>query len=130
MLLVAVVFLMGLFRTMLSPERVRSYMEGRSHGLGYLLTVILGAVTLFCSCSSVPLFIGFLEGDTAVVEPDGSLAGRAAYAWGEVRSIVGRIWLYVLVAIGIGAALHGYVPEELFARMPRRTIHSPFPWPS
>lgn len=38
------------------------------------------------------------------------------YAWGEVRDIVGRIWLYVFIGIGIGAALHGYVPEELFAR--------------
>lgn len=186
-LLVVIVFVMGLFRTLLSPERVRGYIEGRSRGVGYMLAVILGAVTPFCSCSSVPLFIGFLEGgiplgvtmsflitsplvnEVAVVilgsvigwkltaiyvgtgmavgllggilidrlhmekhveeyvwnirlgrlpqlDESPSLADRARYAWGEVRDILGRIWLYVLAGIGIGAALHGYVPEELFAR--------------
>jgi uncharacterized membrane protein YraQ (UPF0718 family) len=187
-LLVVIVFVMGLFRTMLAPEKVRSTIEGKSRGLGYLLAVVLGAVTPFCSCSSVPLFIGFLEAgiplgvtmaflitsplvnEVAVVilasimgwkltavyvgtgmavgmlgglvidrlrmeryvegyvwtikvgccaggdEPDLSVRGRVRYAWGEVRDIVGRIWLYVLIGIGIGAGLHGYVPQELFAR--------------
>jgi len=186
-LLVVIVFIMGLFRTMLSPEKVRSAIEGKSRGLGYLLAVILGAVTPFCSCSSVPLFIGFLEAGiplgvtmaflitsplvnevavvilgsimgwkmTAVyvgvgmgtgivggllidrlrmerhvedyvwkirlgalphIEADDSLTGRLRYAWGEVREIVGRIWLYVIIGIAIGSLLHGYVPQELFAR--------------
>lgn len=186
-LLIVVVFVMGLFRTLLSPEKVRGYIEGKSRGVGYALAVVLGAVTPFCSCSSVPLFIGFLEGGipvgvtmaflitsplvnevavvilasivgwklTAVyvaagmgigivggvlidrlrmeryvedyvwkirmgalaqVEADTSLTGRVRYAWGEVTDIVGRIWLYVIAGIGIGAALHGYVPQELFAR--------------
>ena len=186
-LLVAIVFVMGLFRTMLSPEKVRGYIEGTSRGIGYVLAVILGAVTPFCSCSSVPLFIGFLEGgipvgvtmaflitsplvnEVAVVilgsimgwkmttlyvvtgmsigilggilidrfhmerwvedyvwkirmgtmaqaEVDSSMRGRVRYAWSEVRDIVGRIWLYIIIGVGIGSALHGYVPQELFAR--------------
>ncbi|HYH22676.1 MAG TPA: permease [Azospirillum sp.] len=186
-LLVVIVFVMGLFRTLLSPEKVRGYIEGTSRGVGYVLAAVLGAVTPFCSCSSVPLFIGFLEGGIPVgvtmaflitsplvnevavvilasivgweltgvyvaagmgigiiggvlidrlhmeryvedyvwkirmgalaqVEVDTSPAGRVRYAWGEVRDVVGRIWLYVIVGIGIGAALHGYVPQELFAR--------------
>jgi len=186
-LLVIVVFVMGLFRTLLSPEKVRGMIEGKSRGAAYGLASLLGAVTPFCSCSSVPLFIGFLEGGIplgvtmaflitsplvnevavvilgavmgwkmttiyvvtgmavgilggvlidrfrmeryveeyvwkirmgalAQVEADTSLRGRVRYAWGEVRDIVGRIWLYVFIGIGIGAALHGYVPEELFAR--------------
>lgn len=185
-LLVSIVFVMGLFRTLLSPEKVRRYIEGKSHGVGYVLAVLLGAVTPFCSCSSVPLFIGFLEGgipvgvtmaflitsplinEVAVVilaslmgwtmtavyvgvglgvgmlggllidrfrmeryvedyvwqirmgaiaqgEVDSSLKGRVQYAWGEVREIVGRVWLYVIVGIGIGSALHGYVPQDFFA---------------
>lgn len=185
-LLAVIVFVMGLFRTLLSPEKVRGYIEGRSRGVGYGLAAVLGAVTPFCSCSSVPLFIGFLEGgipvgvtmaflitsplvnEVAVVilasimgwkltaiyvatgmgigivggvlidrlrmeryvedyvwkirmgavlrtETDTSLSGRIRYAWGEVTDIVGRIWLYVIAGIGIGAALHGYVPQELFA---------------
>jgi hypothetical protein len=60
-LLVTVIFVMGLFRSMLSPERVRIYLQGRSRWVAYVLAVLLGAVTPFCSCSSVPLFIGFLE---------------------------------------------------------------------
>ncbi|MBF0284003.1 MAG: permease, partial [Magnetococcales bacterium] len=178
---------MGLFRSWLAPERVRGYIAGKSHGVGYLLAVTLGAITPFCSCSSVPLFIGFLEGGiplgvtmaflitsplvnevavvilgsimgwkiTAVyvgagmgvgilggllidrlhlerwvedyvwkirmgatppVEAAASLGARARYAAGEVRDIVGRIWLYVVMGVGIGSALHGYVPQELFAR--------------
>lgn len=186
-LLVVIVFVMGLFRTMLSPEAVRARMEGKSRGVAYVLAVVLGAVTPFCSCSSVPLFIGFLEGgiplgvtmaflitsplvnEVAVVilgsvmgwkmtavyvtagmavgilggwavdrfrmeryvedyvwkirmgaapalVVDASAAGRVRYAWGQVTEIVGRIWLYVLIGVGIGAGLHGYVPQELFAR--------------
>ena len=60
-LLVIVIYVMGLFRTLLSPERVRNYVRGRSKALARTLAVILGAVTPFCSCSSVPLFIGFVE---------------------------------------------------------------------
>jgi len=186
-LLVAVVFVMGLFRTLLSPERVRGCIEGRSRGVGYVLAVLLGAVTPFCSCSSVPLFIGFLEagiplgvtmaflitsplvnevavvilasvmgwtmaavyvaagmavgivggvlidrlrmerhvepyvwtirmGAVARMEADTSLKGRVRYAWGEVREIVGRIWPYVVAGIAVGSVLHGYVPQDLFAR--------------
>lgn len=185
-LLVVIVFVMGLFRTLLAPEKVRGYLEGKPRGVAYGLAVVLGAVTPFCSCSSVPLFIGFLEagiplGATmafliaspminevavvillgvigwqptvlyvatglavgvlggwltdrfrmerhveayvwnirmgAVVAPtlDGSFAGRVRYAAGEVREIVGRIWLYVLIGIAIGAGLHGYVPQSFFA---------------
>lgn len=186
-LLVAVVFLVGLFRSVLTPERVRDYLAGRSRGMTYGMAVGLGAVTPFCSCSSVPLFIGFLKSgipmgatmaflvaspmvnEVAVVVlagvvgwelavlyvatglavgmlggwltdrfhlerfvqdfvwqvraaqgagsvPDTSIGGRARFAWGEVRDIVGRIWPYVLIGIGIGAGLHGFVPQEVFAR--------------
>ena len=186
-LLVAVVFLVGLFRSVLTPERVRDYLAGRSRGTTYGMAVGLGAVTPFCSCSSVPLFIGFLKSgipmgatmaflvaspmvnEVAVVVlagvvgwelavlyvatglavgmlggwltdrfhlerfvqdfvwqvrtaqgagnlPDTSLTGRARFAWGEVRDILGRIWPYVLIGIGIGAGLHGFVPQEVFAQ--------------
>ena len=187
-LLVTVIFVMGLFRSMLSPERVRTYLQGRSRWAAYVMAVVLGSVTPFCSCSSVPLFIGFVEAgipvgatmaflitspmvnevavvlllglvgwklmalyvatglvvgvvggaltDTLRLErwveeyvwkikvgavdlPDGgrpTLEARVRFAWGEVRDIVGRIWVYVLVGVGLGAALHGYVPQDFFAR--------------
>jgi len=60
-LLAAIVFAMGFLRAMISPERVRELVAGRPRFVSYPLAVTLGAVTPFCSCSSVPLFIGFLE---------------------------------------------------------------------
>ncbi|MEJ2059080.1 MAG: permease [Gammaproteobacteria bacterium] len=60
-LLFAVIYVMGLLRAMLSPERVRDYVRGRPTWLARAFAVGLGAFTPFCSCSSVPLFIGFVE---------------------------------------------------------------------
>ncbi|MBK1709536.1 permease [Marichromatium gracile] len=180
-LLVLVIYVMGLLRAMLSPERVRAFVRGRPDWQARGMAVTLGAVTPFCSCSSVPLFIGFVEagiplgvtfsfliaspminevaavilvgvlgwklaslyvlagllvawfgglamqafrperwvedyvwkirmGETAMAEPDTSLRGRHRYALGEVREIVGRIWRWVLLGIGVGALFHGFVP--------------------
>jgi uncharacterized membrane protein YraQ (UPF0718 family) len=180
-LLVAVIYLMGLLRAMLSPERVREFVRDRPDWQARGMAVTLGAVTPFCSCSSVPLFIGFVEagiplgvtfsfliaspmvnevaavilvgilgwklaalyvaagllvawlggiamqafrperwveayvwkirmGETAVIRPDASLLGRHRYAIGEVKEIVGRIWRWVLIGIGVGALFHGFVP--------------------
>jgi uncharacterized membrane protein YraQ (UPF0718 family) len=60
-LLVIIIYLMGLLRGLLSPEKVRAYVRGRPKWLARSSAVTLGAVTPFCSCSSVPLFIGFVE---------------------------------------------------------------------
>ena len=61
LLLTGVVFVMGMINTWFTPERTRSLLAGRSHGLANGLASALGAVTPFCSCSSVPLFIGFVQ---------------------------------------------------------------------
>lgn len=185
-LLSVIIFVMGLFRSLLAPEKVRLYLEGKPKGLTYFLAVILGAVTPFCSCSSVPLFIGFIEagipigatmafliaspminevavvilgtiigweltiiyvgtgllvgilggwacdvfkmeryvedyvwkirtGQIVMPTYDNSLKGRMTFAWGEVKEIVGRIWLYVFIGIAVGAGLHGFVPTTFFA---------------
>jgi hypothetical protein len=182
-LLVLVIYGMGLLRAMLSPERVRAFVRGRPDWQARGMAVTLGAVTPFCSCSSVPLFIGFVEagiplgvtfsfliaspminevaavllvgilgwklaalyvaaglavawlggivmqwfrperwvedyvwkirvGDAALAAPDTSLIGRHRYAVGEVREIVGRIWRWVLIGIGVGALFHGFVPTS------------------
>jgi len=60
-LLVIVIYAMGLVRALLSPERVRDFVRGRPDWQARGMAVTLGAVTPFCSCSSVPLFIGFVE---------------------------------------------------------------------
>ncbi len=181
-LLVVVIYAMGLLRAMLSPERVRAFVRGRPDWQARGLAVTLGAVTPFCSCSSVPLFIGFVEagiplgvtfsfliaspminelaavilvgilgwklaalyvvagllvawfggivmqrfrperwveayvwkiqmGQADLPEPDRSFVGRHRYAVAEVKEIVGRIWKWVLLGIGVGAMFHGFVPE-------------------
>ena len=187
-LLTAVIYLMGWLRALLSPERVRALMKGRSGPGARLMAVGLGAITPFCSCSSIPLFIGFVEagiplgvtlsfliaspmvnqvavvvlagvigrqmtliygvtglsiafiggyvlqafklerwvedyvwqirmGEARLHTQEATWLDRHRYAWGEVRQIVGRIWKYVLIGIGIGAFIHGYVPEDFVARI-------------
>jgi len=181
-LLVAVIYIMGLLRAFLSPEKIREFVRGRPDWQARGMAVTLGTVTPFCSCSSVPLFIGFVEagiplgvtfsfliaspminevavvvligilglemtllyvaagllvawfgglamqasrpekwvedyvwkiqmGQVALPQQDLTLKGRHRFAVSEVREIVGRIWKWVLIGIGIGALFHGYVPE-------------------
>jgi len=182
-LLLVIIYAMGLLRTLLAPERVRELVRGKPEWLARLLAVSLGAVTPFCSCSSVPLFIGFVEagiplgvtfsfliaspminevaavvlvgvlglklallyiaagltvgwfggvimgrlrverwveayvweiqmGQLQLAQQDDSLRGRHRYALHELREILGRIWLWVLLGIAVGALFHGYVPEQ------------------
>ncbi|OIQ88878.1 putative two-component membrane permease complex subunit [mine drainage metagenome] len=186
-LLTVIIFVVGMLRTLMTPERLRHALAGRRRGPAYGLAGLLGAVTPFCSCSAVPLFIGLLEagvpmgvtmtflitspmvnevavvmllallgwkltalyfgtgmvvgivggllidalgleryvedyvwkirmGQVAELAADLSLKGRMAYGWLQVREILGRVWLYVLIGIGVGAGLHGYVPADFFLR--------------
>ena len=185
LLLSGMIFIISIIRTFFSPERTRALLGGKREGLGNLLAAMLGIVTPFCSCSAVPLFIGFVESgiplgvtfsfliaaptinEVAVVMLfglfgwqvaglyiasglviaflAGSIIGRLKLeryvedfvwnihsqggneietltwpvrierAWCSVKEIVGRVWLYVVVAIAIGAAIHGYVPENALA---------------
>ena len=61
MLLVGIVFVMGVVQTFFAPERTRALLAGKRLGVGNALAAGLGTVTPFCSCSAVPLFIGFLS---------------------------------------------------------------------
>ena len=185
-LLTLVIYLMGLLRALLKPEKVREFIRDRGNLQSRFLAVGLGAVTPFCSCSSIPLFIGFVEagiplgvtlsfliaspminevaivvlasvigwkftvlyvltglsvaliggfvlerfkperwvedyvwkihmGQVAQVEEDNSLRARHEYALNQVREIVGRIWKFILIGVGVGSFIHGYVPAEMVA---------------
>lgn len=59
LLLVALIYVISWLRAALNAERVRDFLAGRKRSLGYVLGAVFGAVTPFCSCSSVPLFLGF-----------------------------------------------------------------------
>src|SRR5574340_910154 len=61
LLLVGVVMVMGMVNSYFTPERTRALLSGRHEGIGNVLAALLGIVTPFCSCSAVPLFIGFVQ---------------------------------------------------------------------
>ncbi|WP_026758102.1 permease [Sediminimonas qiaohouensis] len=189
LLLTGIVFVTGVLRSWFSPEKTRAILAGKREILGYPLAALLGVFTPFCSCSSVPLFIGFVSAGIPLgvtfsfliagplVGPVGlgllyglvgwqiatiylvfgfTIATVAGFVLGrmglerylqdwvrelnagpvgdlpeeqltlvdrlkigidQVREIVGKVWIWVLVGIGIGAAIHGYVPEAMMLRI-------------
>jgi uncharacterized protein len=185
MLLTLVVFGVGIVRSFFTPERTRRILAGKRESAGNVLASLLGIATPFCSCSAVPLFIGFVTAGvplgvtfsfliaspmineialvllfglfgwkvaaiyagTGVViaisagwvigrlglekwvepwvyeTPVGAAAEESGMDWAArirygrdaVREIVGKVWLYVLLGIAVGAGIHGYVPEGFLA---------------
>ncbi len=61
LMLAVIVFAVGIVRTYITPQRVKKLVAGRTEGVGNVLAALLGIPTPFCSCSAVPLFIGFVE---------------------------------------------------------------------
>ncbi len=188
LLLGGMIFLVTLLRTFFSAERTRRLLGGKRVGVGNVLAAMLGIVTPFCSCSAVPLFIGFVESgiplgvtfsfliaapvinEVALVLLFGLFGWRVAvlyvasgltiailsglvigrlglerwvedFVWqiefeaaqddsahltwndriaragSAVREIVGKVWLYVVVGIAVGAGIHGYVPTDALAEL-------------
>ena len=186
LLLTIVVFAVGILRSYFSPERTRGLLGKRSALTGSVLASMLGIVTPFCSCSAVPLFIGFVEAgvplgatfsflvaapminEVAVVLLFGLFGWRTAFLYvatglviattagyvigrlnverlvegwvfeirsslqteagdrvpfadrirsglDAVRTIVGKVWPYLIVGIAVGAGIHGYAPEDYLA---------------
>ena len=185
LLLSGMVFAISIVRTFFSPERTRALLGGKREGVGNVFAALLGIVTPFCSCSAVPLFIGFVESgiplgvtfsfliaaptinEVAIIllfglfgwkvaglyiasgltvaivagfiigrmkmeryvedfvwqvkgggqsfEEHLTWAGRIERAWYSVKEIVGKVWLYVVIGIAVGAGIHGYVPEDALA---------------
>ena len=186
LLLTAVVFVMGMINSYFTPERTRALLAGKTEGVANVMAASLGIVTPFCSCSAVPLFIGFVQAGVplgvtfsflisapmvnevalallfglfgwkiallymglglTVAIVAGWVIGRLkmeayledwvrdmprvqAMAGGDaftlverieggftsMREIVGKVWPYILAGIAIGAAIHGWVPENFMA---------------
>lgn len=186
MLLTLVVFGVGIVRSFFTPERTRRILAGKRETTGNVLAALLGVITPFCSCSAVPLFIGFvttgvplgvtfsflisapLVNEVALVllfglfgwrvasiyalsglliamiagwtigrlrmekfvepwvyavrggsagEPrqDTDRSDRLRQGFDAVKDIVGRVWLFVVLGIAVGAGIHGYVPENFIA---------------
>ena len=61
MLLILIIFFVGILRSYFTAERTRKALEGKSTFTGNIMASMLGIVTPFCSCSAIPLFLGFVE---------------------------------------------------------------------
>ncbi len=61
LMLAVIVFLVAIVRSYITPQKVKKWVAGRTEGVGNVLAALLGIPTPFCSCSAVPLFIGFVE---------------------------------------------------------------------
>ena len=61
LLLTLIIFIVGIIRTWFTPERTRKALEGKKTFTGNVMASLLGIVTPFCSCSAIPLFLGFVE---------------------------------------------------------------------
>jgi uncharacterized membrane protein YraQ (UPF0718 family) len=188
-LLLVMIYAIALIRASMNVERVRDYLAGKHKGFGYILGSSFGAITPFCSCSSIPVFLGFtsagipvgitmsflitsplinevavllllsllgwkftllyvvvgmsvgilggvfldairaerwLQSFAAKALERGqnasstvqskqvetlSLKERHTFAKEEMLEIFGRVWKWVIIGVGLGSALHGFVPD-------------------
>jgi uncharacterized membrane protein YraQ (UPF0718 family) len=188
LLLILIVFIVGIIRTFFTPERTRRVLEGKSLFTGNILAALLGIVTPFCSCSAIPLFLGFVQagvplgvtfsflisapminevavillfglfgwkvasiyvltglgiaiisgfiigrlklekyvegwvyqnigGNIGEAEEKLSFGQRMDLGFTAVKEIVGKVWIYIVIGIGVGAAVHGYVPESFMTSL-------------
>ena len=184
-LLSLMIFVISYLRSWFQPQKTKAMLE-KIHGpKAHIAASLMGIITPFCSCSSVPIFIGFIEAGIPLgvtfsflvtspivneaafavlwaafgwkvaltyagmgivigvlsgmmigrfkpenyleeevfkgdafnkVRPDMSQKERLAYAGEHVADILKRIWLFLLIGIGIGAAIHGWAPEDILAK--------------
>lgn len=188
LLLVLIIFIVGIIRSYFSPEKTRKALEGKSLFAGNTMAAVLGILTPFCSCSAIPLFLGFVEAGIPIgvtfsfliaapminevalillvglvgwkvaviyvatgliiaifsgfiieklhlqkyvaewvyqmqsqpqqqIETKRSFDERIDAGFAAVKEIVGKIWLYVIIGIAIGAGAHGYVPDDYLATL-------------
>ncbi len=197
LLLSVIIFAVSVIRSYFPPERTKKILSHKKEFIGNVMASLLGIVTPFCSCSAVPLFIGFVEAgvplgvtfsflisspmvnEVAVVLLWGLFGWRVAaiyisagllvamlggfiigrlrlerwvqeyvyklhmtetletskqsfrerlqYAKWNTVDILKRVWLFVLIAIGIGGFIHGYAPQDFLVRY--AGPHNPFAVP-
>lgn len=193
-LLFSIISIIALLRSYIDNDKFKNYIEKQPKFIAHLLAAIFGAITPFCSCSSIPLFIGFMEAKisfgiamsflitshmineiamlvlagvvglkvTVLYVVTGIIVGilggyimeklgyekylqdylkviaeksnsggccccndekkvlatkeRLIDAFDYTKDLMKRIWLFVLLGVGVGAFLHGYVPQEFFMK--------------
>ena len=108
LLLALVVFAMGVVRSFFSPEHTRRLLAGRREGVGNVLAASLGIVTPFCSCSAVPLFIGFVSAGVPLGVTFSFLIAAPMVnevALGLLLGLVGWRVALAYLAFGLGVAI-------------------------
>lgn len=183
LLLISIIFIISFLRTFFNTEKIRVYLQKRSSFMGNILAALFGIITPFCSCSAIPLFLGFMQaripmgitfsflisspmnnevaiallfglfgwkvtalyigfgllvaivggfvvgklgleryvlipvtpmqGELEAVTITLSFSKRLREAWQNTTEIFGKIYPYVLIGVGVGAFIHGFVPTEL-----------------
>lgn len=181
-LLSVLIFAISYIQSYFPPERTKKIL-GRFNGIwANILAALFGTITPFCSCSSIPLFIGFTSSglpigvtfsflissplvDLASIillasifnwkiafayvlvglilavlggtlidklhlekyvesfvfnnkmgklpQEDLKMKDRASFAWEEVKNIIKKVWIYILIGVGIGALIHNWIPEDI-----------------
>ncbi|MDN5042999.1 permease [Aliarcobacter butzleri] len=186
-LLITIIYMVTLFRSYFPVEKARDYLSGKHKIVGHIMAAIFGIITPFCSCSAIPLFLGFLQAriplgvtfsylisaplsDAVVIAMLFSLFGwkiallyvgiglliaivagliigsmnlekeilievkpinnccngsnsdeilfsqRVKESWEYTKDIFKKIYLYVIVGVGIGAFIHGYIPADFISK--------------
>jgi len=185
-LLAAIIFSVSIIRSFLPPKKIKQILSHEKQYIGNALAAILGIFTPFCTCSAIPLFLGFLEAGVplgvtfsfliaspminevalvmllgmfgwkvalvyigsglAIAIVSGVIIGglklerlvnhiaykpttlslaedlkmewkdRVALAGGYTLHIIKHVWPYIIIGVGVGAWIHGYVPEDFLAR--------------
>ena len=108
MLLTIVVFGMGVVRSFFSPERTRALLAGKREGFGNIAAAGLGVFTPFCSCSAVPLFVGFVSADVPLGVTFSYLISAPMVnevALGLLFALVGWKVALTYLAFGLGVAI-------------------------
>lgn len=185
-LLAIIIFIVSIIRSYLPPEKIRAILSRKNKYVGNVLASLLGIITPFCSCSAIPLFLGFVQAGVPLgttfsfliaspminevalvlllglfgwkialiyvvsgliiailsgivigklkvenlVEPfvyENSINGnidlpsmsrkeRISYALDYTLDILKKVWPYILIGIGLGAWIHGYLPADFLAQ--------------
>jgi hypothetical protein len=117
LLLTGIVFVMGIVQTFFSPERTRALLSGKRLGVGNAMAAGLGIVTPFCSCSAVPLFIGFLSAGVPLGVTFSFLIAAPMVNEVALALLFGLFgWKVAALYLGMGLAVAivaGYVIGEL-----------------
>lgn len=184
-LLIVIVYLITFLRSYFPLEKIRVYLSGKNKIIGHILASIFGIITPFCSCSAIPLFLGFLQAriplgvafsylvsaplsdpvvfallismfslkiavlyvafgviisivvgliigamnmekevlievkplDNISYTEDGTLfKHRIKESWDYSVDIFKKIYLYIIIGVGVGAFIHGFIPEDFISK--------------